>query len=86
MEPLAIVFDAQTGVLHKHGSATRVNQWLEEMQEKIMARGINPLAMPFAIIYMPRTQSNLDHLNKAIGTTGYALNLIPPDPKSTRFH
>jgi hypothetical protein len=69
-EMMAVAFDEQDGVLHKHGVAAKVIAWAGAARERLAASPIPDLARYLITIEFPATQDTLSELNACIATSG----------------
>ncbi len=83
-ENLAVAFDEEDGILHKHGTETRVRAWIDEFR----AKTAEALPVPVMVTFPPNAET-VAELNRCIATTGrikrvyeerFAGAALPPRP------
>lgn len=70
-EPLAevaVCFDKENGVLHKHGNHEMVSRWFQNSRKKLIEGGAGFMADDLMVICGP---IELEELNRMISTSGY---------------
>lgn len=74
LDEVAIAFDRDEGVLHKHGSPEFVNNWAEETRAKLRAAGSNLEDWATALTVVSG-RIPVDELNSCLSSSGYVLQL-----------
>lgn len=71
---LAVAFDPEEGVLHKHGPEEAVQRWADQTREKFrnVPEDIRP---SLAVLSFPIRQETVDELNACIATSGRVMHL-----------
>lgn len=72
---IAVAYDAEDGVVHKHGSAELVEAWASKTRTKFSGGGLPQLAEAIVVLSFPVLQVTVDELNLCIATTGRVLGL-----------
>lgn len=70
-EPLvevAVCFDKESGVMHKHGKPEYVSNWYNKSRQKLMGAGFPGMAAELTVVSGPIP---VEELNKMISTSGY---------------
>lgn len=67
---LAVAFDAEDMVLHKHGRAERVEAWADKTRKMFTEAGHGELAEMIVVLAFPVTPETISELNACIATTG----------------
>ena len=67
-DEIAIVFDKETFVLHKHGSPDKVAQWYHAARDKFIKAGFNSMAEDLVMI---QGSFPIAEVNRCLSTTGY---------------
>lgn len=75
-EELAILYDAENGVLHKHGSIKDVRCIEAEWRKHFVDRGFQSIADALTIVSVPADQEGCDFLNRCIECSGHIMALI----------
>lgn len=70
---VAVAFDARTGKLHRHGSATRTEAWARHQRRRLRAAGALAQANDIVVISGPLP---VDELNKCLQIRGYCRRLL----------
>jgi hypothetical protein len=67
-DEVAIAFDKEAGVLHKHGIPENVTKWYNTTREKLISSGFPEMADDLILI---QGAFPVEELNKCLSTTGY---------------
>ena len=67
-DTVAIAFDASTGVLHEHGSPTRIHSWATTARRRLRAAGALDSANDIVVVSGPLP---VDEINKCLQISGY---------------
>ena len=67
-DTVAIAFDASTGVLHEHGTPTRIHSWASTTRRRLRAAGALDSANDIVVVSGPLP---VDEINKCLQITGY---------------
>lgn len=87
-ELLAVAFDSDDGMLHKHGTAEMVTKWADNAREKLKSNGLDNWAQNLVVLSFPPMPEALEELNACIACTGRILGfqnrleslIAPPRP------
>ena len=69
LDELAMAFDRDAGILHKHGPIDLVSAWLTDAQKKYRAAGFDAMA---ETLVMVSGRFPVDEINRCISNTTYA--------------
>jgi hypothetical protein len=72
-DTVAIAFDASTGVLHEHGSPTRIHSWATTARRRLRAAGSLESANDIVVVSGPLP---VDEINKCLQISGYCRSLF----------
>ena len=72
-DTVAIAFDASTGVLHEHGSPTRIHSWASTARRRLRAAGSLDSANDIVVVSGPLP---VDEINKCLRISGYCRSLF----------
>jgi len=72
---LAVMYDVEGGVLHKHGAASRVRQAHARVASAFVAQGFDELAQSLEIVEFPVTPETIEELNACIAISGRVLGI-----------
>ena len=72
-DTVAIAFDASTGVLHEHGSPTRIHSWATTARRRLRAAGSLESANDIVVVSGPLP---VDEINKCLEISGYCRSLF----------
>lgn len=72
-ETVAIAFDRSTGVLHEHGSPTRIHSWAMGQRRRLRAAGSWDSAEDIVVVSGPLP---VDEVNKCLKIEGYCSSLF----------
>ncbi|RFO95665.1 hypothetical protein DIC66_16855 [Rhodoferax lacus] len=67
-DTVAIAFDASTGLLHEHGTPTRIHSWATTTRRRLRAAGALDSANDIVVVSGPLP---VDEINKCLEITGY---------------
>lgn len=70
---VAIAFDVSTGVLHEHGSPTRIHSWATTARRRLRAAGALESANDIVVVSGPLP---VDEINKCLQINGYCRRLL----------
>ncbi len=70
---VALAFDLRTGVLHEHGSATRIHSWASGTRRRLRAAGAQDRANDLVVVSGPLP---VEEINKCLQITGYCLHML----------
>jgi hypothetical protein len=70
---VAIAFDASTGMLHEHGSPTRIHSWATTARRRLRAAGSLESANDIVVVSGPLP---VDEINKCLQITGYCRRMF----------
>jgi len=73
IDTVAIAFDASTGVLHEHGSPTRIHSWATTARRRLRAAGSVERANDIVVVSGPLP---VDEINKCLQINGYCRSLF----------
>lgn len=88
LDEVALVFDKECGVLHKHGPASSVQAWVQTVRQKTESvRGVDGFDL-YSDLVVIQGRFPVDMLNRCLDTSGYVLKLyeqlqagtLPPEP------
>jgi len=72
-DTLAVLFDVNDGILHKHGEKSKVAMDHERMVKAFTSSGYSEFAKGLELIEFSITPETIEELNACIGTTGRVL-------------
>lgn len=72
LQEVALALDTDSGVLHKHGPAAKVEDWVANTKKKFADAGFTEMADQLTVL---KGRFTLDDLNRCLSTTGYVLTL-----------
>lgn len=72
-DTVAIAFDASTGVLHEHGSPTRIHSWATSARRRLRAAGAPESANDIVVVSGPLP---VEEINKCLQISGYCRSLF----------
>lgn len=72
-DTVAIAFCARTGVLHEHGSPTRIHSWASNTRRRLRAAGDLSSANDIVVVSGPLP---VDEINKCLQISGYCQRLL----------
>lgn len=72
-DTIALAFDASTGVLHEHGSPTRIHSWATTARRRLRAAGALDSANDIVVVSGPLP---VDEINKCLRISGYCRRLF----------
>lgn len=67
---IAVAFDTEDGILHKHGTEESVAAWLEKTRDKFKGAGFDSMAENLTMVAFNPVPEAIAELNACIGTTG----------------
>ncbi len=68
LDAVAIVFDKETGTLHKHGPVEGVTRWAEDAQRKFREGGFPDMADDLIVL---SGRFTLEDLNRCLSNSGF---------------
>lgn len=71
-DTIALAFDLENGILHKHGAADSVEAWAAQARKKLTDGGYPEMAADIVVVSGPLP---VDEVNKCLSTSGYASEL-----------
>lgn len=74
-EMIAVAFDSENGVLHKHGASKLVESWSGQTRKKFNEGGFPEMADAIVVISFLPTPQTIAELNACVTTTGRVLGL-----------
>jgi hypothetical protein len=72
-ESVAIAFDVSTGLLHDHGSPTRIHSWAMGARRRLRAAGAQESANDIVVVSGPLP---VDEINKCLQINGYCSRMF----------
>ena len=69
-EAMGVAYDADDGVLHKHGKAENVERWATETRRKLTEAGGGEMAAALNVVTFLAHPAPVAELNACIATTG----------------
>lgn len=72
-DDVAIAFDVRTGVLHEHGSPTRIHSWATTARRRLRAAGALDSANDIVVVSGPLP---VDEINKCLRIRGYCQGMF----------
>ena len=72
-DTVAIAFDAHTGVLHEHGSPSRIQSWAINTRRRLRASGALASANSLVVVSGPLP---VDEINKCLHIEGYCRRML----------
>jgi hypothetical protein len=72
---LAVAYDAEDGILHKHGSEDSVRAWAERTGKKFIESGFEEMAQAIVVVGFPVSPESVAELNACVATTGRVLRI-----------
>lgn len=72
-ERMAVAFDAEWGVLHKHGASRDVHRWADEKRAAWERMGMSQRATSIVVIEFAPVPAVIDELNACIRTSSRIL-------------
>ncbi len=72
-DTVAIAFDAHTGVLHDHGSPSRIQSWALNTRRRLRATGAIDSANSIVVVSGPLP---VDEINKCLRIAGYCQRML----------
>ena len=72
-DTVALAFDASTGMLHEHGSPTRIHSWATSARRRLRAAGALDSANDIVVVSGPLP---VDEINKCLQINGYCRNMF----------
>jgi hypothetical protein len=72
-DTVALAFDASTGMLHDHGSPTRIHSWATGARRRLQAAGAHESANDIVVVSGPLP---VDEINKCLQINGYCRNMF----------
>ena len=70
---LAICYDTSSGALHKHGEASKVNEWAVKTRKALADNGFGSFATDISVTIFPVTSETIAELNACISISGRCL-------------
>ena len=70
---VAIAFDVSTGMLHEHGSPSRIHSWATTARRRLRAAGSLDSANDIVVVSGPLP---VDEINKCLQITGYCRGMF----------
>jgi len=72
-DTVALAFDASTGILHEHGSPTRIHSWATSARRRLRAAGAHESANDIVVVSGPLP---VDEINKCLQINGYCRSMF----------
>lgn len=72
-DTIALAFDASTGLLHEHGSPTRIHSWATTARRRLRAAGALASANDIVVVSGPLP---VDEINKCLQISGYCRRMF----------
>jgi hypothetical protein len=72
-DTVALAFDVSTGVLHEHGSPTRIHSWALGQRRRLRAAGSWDSANDIVVVSGPLP---VDEVNKCLAIKGYCRSMF----------
>lgn len=72
-DTIALAFDASTGVLHEHGSPSRIHSWATTARRRLRAAGALDRANDIVVVSGPLP---VDEINKCLRISGYCRRML----------
>ncbi|WP_315920948.1 hypothetical protein [Mesorhizobium sp. SP-1A] len=72
-DTLAVLYDVNDGILHKHGEKSKVSMDHERMVKAFTSGGYSEFAKTLELVEFSITPETIEELNACIGTTGRVL-------------
>ncbi len=72
-DTVALAFDASSGLLHEHGSPTRIHSWASGARRRLRAAGALDSANDIVVVSGPLP---VDEINKCLQINGYCRSMF----------
>lgn len=74
-QAIGVAYDAENGVLHKHGHLPRVQEWAAATRQKFLEAGFDDMAKGIVVIGFPVSEATVAELNACIAISGRVLQM-----------